>query len=224
MKKNHTIVTFLKFGAEEHIKDLHRNGTIFMNPIQYFRTLEDEELRGDSYEGISKITNLPPGQFEIPAIGFKGNYLSIQLRESYETILGNIFSLYCISSHGWKRPKDFKFDERIKRFGSHCLVVKDNMTFLSRIKNELERLDLRCRHGFIEYYDKHTVNRTITLFEKPLEFEYQKEFRFYVERDSDQPFKFSIGSLTEIAEIHPTESILDTLELRPGRQSQMAGK
>jgi hypothetical protein len=210
----HTITMFLKFGQEEHIKDLYYNGTVYMNSIQYFRKLEDGELRGDEYEGISRIKNYPPGQFEIPAIGFKGNHLALQIRESYPTVLGNIFSLYCISSHGWERPQDCRIDEKNKGFGSYCLVVKDNIKFLSLIENKLKELNLKYRHGFVEYYDKDKVDRVITLFEKPLEFEYQKEFRFYVERRSEQPFSFSIGSLTDIAEIHPSKGIIDTLELR----------
>lgn len=210
----HTIKMFLKVGQEEHIKDFYYNGTIYMNPIQFFRKFEDGELRGDKYEGISKIKNYPPGQFEIPPIGFKGNYLGLQLRESYETVLGNIFSLYCISSHGWEKPQDFKIDEKIKRFGSHCIVVKDNVKFLSLIENKLKDLNVKYRHDFVEYYDKDKVDRTITLFEKPLEFEYQKEYRFYIERLSDQVFSFSIGSLTDIATMYPSGDIVDHLRTK----------
>jgi hypothetical protein len=211
---NHTIKMFLKFGKEEHIKDLYYNGTIYMNSIQYFRKIEDGELRGDMYEGISRIKNYPPGQFEIPTLGFKGNYLALQIRQSYETVLGNIYSLYCISSRGWDDPKDFKIDEKNKRFGSHCLLVKDNVKFLSLIEEKLKELNVKFRHNFVEYYDKDKVDRAINLFEKPLEFENQKEFRIYVERISDKPFIFSIGSLTEIAELHRSTDIIDTLELK----------
>jgi hypothetical protein len=210
----HSIKMFLKFGQEEHINDLYHNGTIFMNSIQYFRKIEDGELRGDKYEGISKIKNYPPGQFEIPSLNFKGNYLALQIRESYDTVLGNIFSLYCVSSHGWINPTDFKIDEKIKKFGSHCLVIKDNEKFLSLIEDKLTELKTKYSHNFITYYDKNKVDRAITLFEKPLEFEYQKEFRFYVERQSDKPFSFSIGSLKDIAEMHESKDVVDTLELK----------
>jgi hypothetical protein len=210
----HSIKMFLKFGQEEHINDLYHNGAIFMNPIQYFRQLEDGELRGDKYEGICKIKNYPPGQFEISSLNFKGNYLALQIRESYDTILGNIFSLYCVSSYGWKNPNDFKIDEKIKNFGSHCLVIKDNVKFLSLIEEKLTELKVKYHHNFMKYYDKDKVDRKITLFEKPLEFEYQKEFRFYVERKSDKPFSFSIGSLKEIADIYSSKDIVDTLELK----------
>jgi hypothetical protein len=215
----HSIKMFLKFGQEEHINDLYYNGTIFMNAIQYFRKIEDGGLRGDRYEGISRIKNYPPGQFEIPSLNYKGNYLALQIREAYDTVLGNIFSLYCVSSHGWENPNDFKIDKKIKQFGSHCLVVKDNVKFLSLIEEKLKVLRVNFNHNFVTYYDKDKVDRKITLFEKPLEFEYQKEFRFYVKRKSDKPFTFSIGSLTKIAEVYKAEDIVDTLKLRVNKKA-----
>lgn len=211
----HTIKMLLKFGQEENIKDLFYNGTIYMSPIQQFRKIEDGELRGDKYEGVSRINNYLPGKFEIPSIDYKGNYNAFHLIESYENVLGNIYSLYCVSSHGWKNPLDFKIDEKIKRFGSHCLVIKDNQKFLSLIETKLKELNVKFRHGFVEYYNKNTVNKKISLFEKPMNFEYQKEFRFYVERYSIEPFVFNIGSLANIAELYPSELIVDELTLQP---------
>lgn len=205
----------LKFGQEAHIKDLFENGTIYMNSIQYFRTIEDGELRGDAYEGISNIVNLPPGKFEIPEFGFKGDYLALQLRGSYETVSGNIFSLYCISTKGWENPEDVKIDSKISRFGDSCLMVYKNKEFLSRLKMALELKGVKFSFDFVDYYDKDKVNRDISLFEKPLEFEYQKELRFYVNRRSTTPFVFQIGSLKDITEIMPAEKVIKTLELRP---------
>ncbi|TAE40875.1 MAG: hypothetical protein EAY66_01770 [Sphingobacteriales bacterium] len=215
MKDTHTILMFLKFGQEKDIKDLYNNGTIYMNPIQLFRTVEDGELRGDSYEGVSRIKNYPPGKFEIPSIGYKGNYLSLHIRQSYKEVLGNIFSLYCISSHGWENPNDFKMDERIKQFGSHCLMIKDNKSFMERMENSLQNLKMKYLHGFVKYYDKESISREITVFEKPIEFEYQNEFRFYLNRFSTDPISFNIGSLADISEIFTAESIIDELKLQP---------
>ncbi|HRH03393.1 MAG TPA: hypothetical protein PLN13_09390 [Bacteroidia bacterium] len=215
-----TIEMFLKFGQKKDIEDLFYNGTIYMSPIQRFRKIEDNQLRGDLYEGISSIENYPSGQFEIPSIGFKGNYISLHLRKSYPTVLGNIYSLYCVSSHGWNNPLDFKIDIKVKNFGSHCLMVKDNQKFMDLIETKLKQLDIKFHHGFVEYYDRKAVTKEISIFEKPLEFEYQKEFRFYVERDSTEPFSFQIGSLAGIAEVYPANIVVDELKLIAGRQME----
>ena len=208
------INSFLKFGEEKNIFDLYENGTIYMNSIQYFRQIEDNDLRGDSYEGVSMIRNYEPGEFEIPNFNFKGKHLGIHLKESYEKIFGNIYSLYCISSHGWDNPEEFIIDSKIKKFGNQCLMIKDVKKFINLVENKARKLDLDIKSGFVNYYDKNKVNRKITLFEKPLEFEYQKEFRFYVARKSVEPIKFTIGSLKNIAELFPCETTVDTLRLK----------
>jgi hypothetical protein len=210
----YSIKMFLKFGSETNIRDMHDNGTIYVSPIQRFREIEDGQLRGDLYEGVSKVHNYLPGQFEIPSIGYKSNHLGIHLRESYKNVLGNIYSLYCISSHGWDNPKDFEIDKRVRMFGSHCLMIKDNQKFISLIENKLNALNVKFAHSFVDYYDKENVNRKINLFEKPLEFEYQKEFRIYINRLSTHPFKFSIGSLKDITEIFSSDLIVNELKLQ----------
>ena len=213
MRDSFYIICFLKFGEEKYIMDLYENGTIYMNSIQFFREFEDDKLRGDSYEGISKIANYSHGEFEIPKLNFKGKYQAIHLCESEEVVLGNIYSLYCISSHGWEKPEDVYIDNKIKEFGSHCLMIKDCKKFINLIKDKLNELNLEFCSGFVDYYDKDKANQNITPFDKIMEFEYQKEFRFCVERNSIDALQFSIGSLKEISELFPCEAIIDGLTL-----------
>jgi len=207
----HTITLFLKLGNEENILDLYENGTIYINTIEYFRKIEDKELRGDKYEGVSRIINSLPGTFRIPGIDRDFNYVKAHIKESYDKVLGNIYSLYAISSKGFSSPLDFKFDERNLRFGTHAVMIKNLPLFFSKIETELKKNNLNFNHGFIDYYDKEEVCKEITLFEKPLEFEYQKEFRFYVENDKIEPMKIQIGSLKDYAEMFKIE---DALELK----------
>ncbi len=206
----HTIKMFLKIGKKEHIKDLYENGTIFMNPVQYFRNIEDQELRGDNYEGASEIINSLPGTFRIPGIDREFNYQKIHLKKSFDVVLGNIYSLYCISSHGFPNPLEFRLDEKNLRFGTHCLMIKDNQYFFDKIKAELKNKEYDFEHGFIEYYDKDKVsNKKLTLFDKPKEFEYQKEFRFYVFNKELEPIKIQIGSLKDKAEIIEAKNLTE---------------
>lgn len=214
---SYTIKTFLKFGSEKNIRELYENGTIFMNPIQYFRSFEDAELRGDLYEGISKIKNYPPGTFEIPTLNFKGDYINIHLKTAYNEVLGNIYSLYCISSFAISRPFEFSIDERVAGFGTHCLMVKNNRAFLNRIEKALQKQNLKYRHGFVTYYDRYKINGDVTLFQKPNEFEYQYEFRFYAATNKVTPLIINIGSLKNIAQIVPISEIM-TLRLTSRKQ------
>jgi hypothetical protein len=205
----HTIKLFLKLGSEKNTLDLFDKGTIYMNTIEYFRKVEDEDLRGDKYEAVSRVINSLPGTFKILGIDREFNYVKVHLKESYKEVLGNIYSLYAISSKGFPNPLDFKFDERNLRFGTHGVMIKDLPLFFNKIENELKKNNLKLSHGFVDYYDKEEVSREITLFEKPLEFEHQKEFRFYVENDKIKPIKIQIGSMKDYAEILKIEDILE---------------
>lgn len=208
----HTILSFIKFGEEEHIRDLYENGTIYMNPIEFFRKKEDQELRGDSYEGASRIINSLPGTFKIPGIDREFRYESVHLTESYETVLGNLFCLYCISSFTFPDPKSFKVDELNHRFGTHCLLIKDVNYFFHRIQEVMKTSLLVYHHGFVKYYDRKKVNKALSLFDKPSEFAYQKEFRFYVDSRKTTPIEIQIGSLKGKADLCTMEDI-NTLKL-----------
>ena len=216
---DHTIKMFLKIGKEEHIRDLYENGTIYLNTIEYFRKLEDEELRGDGYEGTSEIINSLPGTFRIPGIDQDFEYKKIHLKISYNTVLGNIYSLYCISSKGFPNPLDFTLDKKNLRFGTHCLMIKDNQYFFDNIQSELKNNGFEYHHGFVEYYDKDKIShKKLTLFDKPKEFEYQKEFRFYVHNNKLEPIKIQIGSLKGKAEIIEVKNLTELkLELKKNK-------
>ena len=139
----------------------------------------------------------------------------IHIKKAYEEVLGNIYSLYCISSKGFPNPLDFKMDEKNLRLGTHCLIVKDNDYFFEKIKSGLKKKGYEFRHGFVEYYDKDKVSKKLTLFDKPMEFEYQKEFRFYVYNQKLEPIKIQIGSLKGKAEILEAKDLTELkLELK----------
>ena len=209
-----TILSFIKFGQEEHILDMFNNGNIYLNTIQSFKSFEDDSLRGDKYEGVSKITNYPKGNLEIKSLNYKGEYLSLQVRESFENVVGNIFSLYCISSFHIPDPLEFKIEKKISEFGTHCIVIKDNVEFLRRMEDCFKIRRLTLHHNFVSYYDASNFNGKLNVFQKPNEYSYQNEFRFYADSGLTEPLILTIGSLSEIAEIYESKDLIRTLQLK----------
>ena len=51
--------TLIKFGQQEHLLQLQGEGLLYMNNSQYFREIEDEELRGDPFDCIGKVARGP---------------------------------------------------------------------------------------------------------------------------------------------------------------------
>ena len=72
---------------------------------------------------------------------------------------------------------------------------------MNRMVKTLDRINLECAHGLIEYYDENKNYDRLTLFHKPEAYKYQKEFRIVVNSKSQDPLEFDIGSLRDIAEI-----------------------
>lgn len=80
--------------------------------------------------------------------------------------------------------------------------------FLKRIERAINFLSYSSSTGLVSYYDKTKENRKIGLFEKPLEYSYQQEFRVFVDSRSIFPLQFKIGSILDIAEIFNSNDIL----------------
>lgn len=202
------VTNFIKFGTEANILDLYNNGTIYMNPISYFKNIEDSQLRGDYFEAISELYNFPGGTLEIPEINFKTNYINKKLVHHRPVSIGNIYSLYCISTHGFEDFIQLTIHPKVKEFGSHALVILDGKVFLERVINTLKSSKLDWLLGFVKYYNPDAYNGYLSVFDKPIGYEYQKEYRFYIKRDEDSPYKFSIGKLHDIAAVFPTEKVI----------------
>ena len=210
---------FFKFGSEENMTDLLENGTIYFNTIDYFQRLEEQGLRGDSYEGTTKITNYHEYDklkvtITIPETGKKIpiNPSKFHLREFLKDIKGNLYSIYCL------RPKDiigienFKIDSRVAEFGTHFIIIKNTGKFIDQICNELEKKSFDYSTKQVEYYEKDKINGEINLFNKSKEFDYQNEFRIVLYNNEMKPKIIRIGSIKDYAEIFEVKA-LETMEI-----------
>lgn len=209
---------FFKFGSEEHITDLYENGTIYFNTIDYFQKLEEQGLRGDKYEGTTKITNqqsdklkltitIPETRSDIPI-----KLSKFHLREFLKDIKGNLYSLYCLTHEDVLEIDNFKIDPRVKEFGTHFIIIQKPEKFINLICSELDKNKFDFQIKLVEYYDKEKINEEISLFHKSTEFEYQKEFRIVLFNDESKPLKIQIGSLKDYAEVFKVD-VIDTMKI-----------
>lgn len=209
---------FFKFGSEENITDLFENGTIFFNTIDYFQKLEENGLRGDHYEGTTKITNSKSDKLKLTiTIPEAGKEIPIKLskfhlREFLKDVKGNLYSLYCLSHQDVLEIDNFKIDPRVKEFGTHFIIIKKPVKFINLICNELDKNKFDFQIKQVEYYKKKKINGEISLFHKSTEFEYQKEFRIVLFNNENTPKKIQIGSLKDFAEVFKVD-ILDTMKI-----------
>lgn len=208
---------FLKFGNKENMTDLLENGTVYFNTINYFQTLEEKCLRGDKYEGSTRIHNYHEYDnvkvtITIPETGktIPINPTKLHVHEFLKDIKGNLYSLYCI------RPKDlwdienYRIDPRVKKFGSHFVIIQDTGKFLDHVFSELANQDFEA--GSVEYYNKDKINSEITPFQKPDQYIYQSEYRIVWFNNESIAKPINIGSIKEYAQIFEVDAI-DTLKI-----------
>lgn len=205
-----TSVKFLiKFGSEGNIKNLFEKGEIFMNTIQTFKNLDKKDI-GDKYEGSAKILNPTESKltFKFPNNLITVNPIKMQLWQTPNEHIGNIYSTYAVSDQLVKHKRTHRIDPRMQIFGSHCVIIKDVKGFLEGIFNKLEEQNISYSHNLATYYDYSKLNHKITLFAKSHLLSYQKEHRIVAKTEKDLPLKFEIGSIENYSEIYTTKDFI----------------
>jgi hypothetical protein len=226
--KNYNLGFLIKFGKRDNIYDLYENGTIYFNTIDYFQKLEEQGLRGDTYEGTTKIINYGPDdkvfmQLSIPS-GKIADLKPTKLhhREYIREINGNIFCLYALKVDDNPVSRRYEFDRRLWQFGTHFLIIQDSHKFFKLVSQELDRMKTRFASGLVTYYDRNSVKKEISQFEKPNEYDYQSEYRFLLYRNSKDPFSISIGSMADYSRVFDIDALEDVrLEVKNNAQQRV---
>jgi hypothetical protein len=61
--------------------------------------------------------------------------------------------------------------------------------------------------GIVEYYDPTSNQSDLSVFHKTSDYSYQKEFRYLIEGNCNEPLRIEIGALSDIAEICETNKV-----------------
>lgn len=200
MKKDLNIELLLKFGQFEHMKSLLEKGQVYMNTVDYFKDLEDDENRADKLEGtsyIDRITNLEILCKNIVVAESKKG----QIYFKHENDNGNLFCLTSIlrADLQFNEPANLTLSPKLKSIDDYVLLIYNPKDFLKRIDEQLSHLKLRYEFDHVSYMKIKGYTGSYNIFKKPLELCYQKEVRLFVKGVGIEPISFEIGSLKDIA-------------------------
>lgn len=214
-KETVNLFALLKFGKVEHLKNLQENGTLFLNSIQALR--KENDFRNDTYEGASKVASHPQGTATVTAKFADGteipiNYINLSYVEKREFVLGNICSFYSISSKDFENGEFIPVDKRMQEFGTHAILITDIKEFFNRVENKILEMKCNCYHGHVRYFDETSFIGDISLFQKRSRYQYQNEYRIYVDSKKEIPITLELGSLKDISVIGLADKIH---ELKP---------
>ncbi|WP_067522799.1 hypothetical protein [Endozoicomonas ascidiicola] len=216
-------VAFLvKFTSSEYVSSFVDDGLLFMNSIEYFRNIENEDsvLRGDANEGLAARYSgenivLKIGGEEINAL--TGN-LSIRFNHDQET------NIFCMSAITAKDVADaggeLKLSNDFKKFGDKAIMIHgvDIPEFLERIMNHIKSNDdisSHPDHKFIakkvDYIPYQSHQGKIGVYKKFDEYAWQYEWRLAIKQQvTDGTYSgFKIGPINDLCQVVDTDSIIN---------------
>lgn len=196
------MLVLFKFGREEHLTALRKQGLLHMRTMRYFADAERENpARNDRFEGAARIfqpaaikmTFSHPviGSHEVDSRDLAGPVIFSYDREAEQ----NIYCLFSLTAPTTTRAV---LHEDHLRFGSHFVLVLNTQAFFERIKRVLGPLGLSGRGELVQYYDESNYTGPVGPFLKPSRFAYQQEYRIVV-RPGQAPFRnLVIGDISDI--------------------------
>jgi len=206
--KIHLPPYFMKFGKEENIIELRNNGIVYFNPLSYFKSIENDEVRKDDLEGAIRIEQVKKIQLysdgKLIAQQMPGSNAQLYYHDKENK--GKVFSLYAITEEK-HTAQDFVFDSRLLKFGDKLLLITNTKIFIERIIRQIKSQNLKFNLGYVNYYDKNIYSGILDPFQKPDVFKYQYEFRVYIESNDQLPMKIEIGSIKNITQIFDIPAI-----------------
>ena len=239
------ILFFAKIHEKEEHADAFIRGSLFANRLRYFKQIENRDGRGDKYEGaiVPKLdglcftltsTDIQTGEvteITIPEEDFAGP--TIILPKWFDHI--NLFCMYSGHSGGTEKisadnlqclKKQLEIPEDCTKLGRYAVLIKNPKEFIRRVRFGAERENYRISWRFVRYYDPEvgtvpSESNLDSIFSKPRQYEYQKEFRFAIDTGTleSDPITLDIGDISDIAFRMDTPDINRLLSVRIRRQS-----
>ena len=216
MEHNMCGAPLIKFKNQDIINSLQA-GNVYMNSLEYFRRLEDEDTGiGDSYEGKVHVKK---GRLIIPELGINmeltNDLINTSIQDAY---------VYCFTSFhhisGIFTFSDFQ-KEKLAEAGERALIITDRNEFIKRITNKLIKEGYKVSFGYVSYY-KPEIDEVLKFFEllsigidavalqKREKYSYQQEFRFiaYKENSTDDHICINIGDISDISLQYTSKQVL----------------
>jgi hypothetical protein len=217
------------FEKKEYAEDFIK-GRLFLNRVSYFKAIENnDDKRGDEYEAVYAWLQPNKTKISIGDIEIKSEDIvsPIVIQSQYHDNL-HLLCLYASYTDKFQNVsknnveefrKEIKINERCISLGNYAVLILNTQLFFKRFINATKKYNYRVKGQLVKYYDPTTFHGFIkkdTIFQKQIEYSYQKEFRFAIDTGTKgtNPIMMEIGDLSDIASISSPQEINEMLEIR----------
>ncbi len=214
-----------------------QKGILYMNSIDYFSELKGEDgvkVRSDELEStyVRFQTGVVHNNHRVEIALNHPSFGEVNLPKGTEVSLGvpspkNTF-IFCMSCIGEDkqgnirnlRGDKYHMDRRMKRFGSHTLVINEPAKFFQRYSDAINRADgffvndyMDGGCGIVDYKKMSKHKGKIGLFVKDKHYDWQCEYRFvlgaqYSLLNANGALELNIGDISDISSIIETKRLI----------------
>lgn len=217
------IIFYVKFFGKEKYREEFLAGHLRMNTLGYFRRYEDSQAGniGDPHE--APLCVLQPSLFTMSISDTTGKIDSFTIPQS--EIIGptffqsvaldglNLFCMYAVHDRGFTSKSDDDFErfieeqmlrQEIDGLGGFAAIVIQAKVFQDRVLQALSRESPKYMAGLVNYYDPITFHGQFdedrAAFNKRDTFAHQREYRFVLNRETDEEeiIQLDIGSIQDL--------------------------
>jgi len=206
------------------------DGKLFMNPLSFFRKIEEEAVsnRSDKHEAV--IGWHQPDQITLTINNYELKDLAgpvcVQMN-AHENL--NMLCLYAGHSGEFKSLSEetipllheqLKISAKCSKLGGYSVLITNTSEFINRVVKAIREQGYIGTAGLVDYYNPDTFSGDFShrdaLFRKRDEFSHQSEYRFVIKRDSEEniPVTLNIGSIRDIAVPYKTSDFNEGLEIK----------
>ncbi len=205
----------MKTYAERKHAIAFMQGTMFANPLSYFKRIEEGNIRRDTDEGIMTMPLTEGFKLELTSsamdnpIVMKRSDLAEPptLRPRWFDAI-NLFCMHLIDMHREGNTGTLTIPTRAMSFGRHAVVILEVYEFIRRVKEAVNRAGYQLSYKPVEYYDPvtgiHTNPATLEpIFTKRNDYQEEQEFRFAIVQmlAVPTPLELDMGPIHDIAQL-----------------------
>jgi hypothetical protein len=210
-----TDLALLRFDEAKWVKDICDTEKLRFTPIKNWTKLENDNARGDRWEGASQIQqpdvikSLKLKFSACPELAYVEHKLTepIVFRDNKVSEFSATHAI-CFSMLGYKNFQDessHDFSKFGDHFGTSVLVLNDIQALNKMLGEALDKLAPDCKHwgeGPVSYVDEKTYSGDYSVFLKPNRLAWQREFRFtiYYPDKVDEYIFVELPGLAKIAD------------------------
>lgn len=201
----------IKMQKYEYMRRFLLYGEMYMNTLQCFALMDESDGIGDKFENSLSYIHYKP----INAIlKFKNGKeivvhpTNIKIREYTEENKGNIYSMALVDCDvkaiNGEQVLSIQSKNVIQSIGNDydtIVLITDPNQFITRCQKAANDLGYNLFYDPVEYFTDDNYNKKIeiTPFMKRDKYKAQKEFRLFIDFNSNTPQLLKIGNISDIA-------------------------